>query len=79
MPPEVRPETVGTLTQLDTGGDNWANVGPEFFEDRLKDEPGLKVLIRAASEVEHRHVANLLSICRHVGIQRANIAMRVDT
>ena len=42
----------------------------------LKKKPDLKVLIRSDQDAKLLYVANVLSICRHVGVNKANIALK---
>ncbi len=61
-------------------------MGKQVTEEQLSDwmkteadkNPEIKVLIRADLDVKHLYVANVLSICGHVGVPRANIAVRTS-
>lgn len=61
-------------------------MGTQMTEEQLsawmggeiKRKPELKVLIRCDAESKHLHLANVMSICRHVGVPRANIAVRTE-
>ena len=50
----------------------------EWMKAEVEKDPKLQVLIRADQDVKHLHVANVLSICGHAGIPRANIGMQTD-
>lgn len=50
----------------------------QWMENETKKNSEVKVLIRADQNVKHLHVANLLSICAHVGVPRANIAVQTE-
>ena len=49
-----------------------------WMEGEIKRKPELKVLIRCDENSKHLHLANVMSICRHVGVPRANIAVRTE-
>ena len=49
-----------------------------WMEGEVKRKPELKVLIRCDKESKHLHLANVMSICRHLGVPEANIAVRTD-
>ncbi len=61
-------------------------MGKQITEENLSDwmkteaqkDPEIKVLIRADQDVKHLHVSNVLSICGHAGVPRANIAMQTE-
>jgi biopolymer transport protein ExbD len=50
-----------------------------LMDNEVKKKPDLKVLIRCDQDAKHLYVGNLMSICRHVGVPEANIAMRTTT
>jgi biopolymer transport protein ExbD len=50
----------------------------EWMKSEAQKDPEIKVLIRADQDVKHLHVANVLSICGHVGVPRANIAVQTE-
>ncbi len=41
-------------------------------------KPDIKVLIRSDQDAKHLYLANMLSICGHVGVPRANIALKTE-
>ena len=49
-----------------------------WMEGEVKRKPGIKVLIRCDKESKHLYLANVMSICRHVGVPQANIAVRTE-
>jgi biopolymer transport protein ExbD len=49
-----------------------------WMEDEIKRKPELKVMIRCDKESKHLHLANVMSICRHIGVPEANIAVRTE-
>lgn len=51
----------------------------QLMDTELKKKPDLKVLIRCDQDAKHLYVANVMSICRHVGVPKANIALKTTT
>lgn len=49
-----------------------------YMETELVKKPELKVLIRCDQDAKHLYLANIMSICRHVGVPRANIAVKTE-
>ena len=49
-----------------------------WMEGEIERKPELKVMIRCDKESKHMHLANVMSICRHVGVPEANIAVRTE-
>ena len=49
-----------------------------WMTDQVDKKPDLKVLIRSDKEAKHLYLANVMSICRHVGVPRANIAVKTE-
>ena len=49
-----------------------------WMDGEIKRKPELKVLIRCDENSKHLHLANVMSICRHVGVPKANIAVRTE-
>ena len=49
-----------------------------WMKTELEKKPELKVLIRCDENSKHLYLANVMSICRHVGVPRANIAVKTD-
>ena len=50
----------------------------EWLTAKVDKTPDLKVLIRCDKEAKHLHVANVISICRHLGVPKANIAIKTE-
>jgi biopolymer transport protein ExbD len=61
-------------------------MGKQFTEEQVSEwlkakfdkTPDLKVLIRCDIDTKHLYLANVLSICRHVGVPKANIAVKTE-
>lgn len=47
-----------------------------WMESEINKKPELRVLIRCDQNAKHLYLANVMSICRHVGVPRANIAVK---
>ncbi|MEC8942650.1 MAG: biopolymer transporter ExbD, partial [Verrucomicrobiota bacterium] len=50
----------------------------KWMSEEFEKTPDLKVLIRCDKESKHLYLANVMSICRHVGVPQANIAIRTE-
>ncbi|NIP92440.1 MAG: biopolymer transporter ExbD [Akkermansiaceae bacterium] len=50
----------------------------QWMDQQVKSKPDLKVLIRCDQDSKHLYLANVMSICRHVGVPKANIAVRTE-
>jgi biopolymer transport protein ExbD len=50
----------------------------KWMGDEIGRKPELKVLIRCDKESKHMFLANVMSICRHIGVPEANIAVRTE-
>ena len=50
----------------------------EWLKAKLDRTPALKVLIRCDQDTKHLYLANVLSICRHVGVPQASIAIKTE-
>ena len=80
-------QTAGNLIKVNIR-DNGAMVvmGQRVSEDELskwmteevEKKPELKVLVRGDKESKHLYLANVMSICRSVGVPEANIAVRTE-
>jgi biopolymer transport protein ExbD len=61
-------------------------MGQQFTEEQVSEwtkqqvdkKPDLKVLIRCDQDAKHLYLANVLSICRNVGVPKANIAVKTE-
>jgi biopolymer transport protein ExbD len=51
----------------------------EWLATEVVRKPGIKVLIRCDQDAKHLYLANIMSICRHVGVPRANIALKTES
>ncbi len=50
----------------------------KWMGEQVETKPELKVLIRCDQDSKHLYLANVMSICRHVGVPKANIAVRTE-
>ena len=50
----------------------------QWMGQEIEKKPGMKVLVRCDENSKHLYLANVLSICRHVGVPKANIAVRTE-
>lgn len=50
----------------------------KWMQSEVDKKPELKVLIRCDKESKHLYLANVMSICRHVSVPEANIAVRTE-
>ena len=50
----------------------------EWLTAEVEKTPDLKVLIRCDKETKHIYLANVLSICRRIGVPKANIAVKTE-
>ena len=50
----------------------------EWLKAKVDKTPDLKVLIRCDIDSKHLYLANVLSICPHVGVPKANIAIKTE-
>ena len=50
----------------------------DWMKDEVEKKPDIKVLIRSDQDAKHLYLANVMSICRHVGVPKANIAVKTD-
>ena len=49
-----------------------------FMKTELQKKPELKVLVRCDQEAKHLFLADIMSVCRFVGVPRANIAVKTE-
>ncbi|MED5586488.1 MAG: biopolymer transporter ExbD [Verrucomicrobiota bacterium] len=49
-----------------------------FLTAELQKKPELKVLVRCDQEAKHLFLADIMSVCRFVGVPRANIAVKTE-
>ena len=50
----------------------------DWMKTEVEKKPDIKVLIRSDQDAKHLYLANVMSICRHVGVPRANIAVKTE-
>lgn len=50
----------------------------KWMTDEVAKKPDIKVLIRSDQDAKHLYLANIMSICRHVGVPKANIAVKTE-
>ena len=50
----------------------------DWMQTEVEKKPDIKVLIRSDQDAKHLYLANVMSICRHVGVPRANIAVKTE-
>ena len=50
----------------------------DWMKTEVEKKPDIKVLIRSDQDAKHLYHANVMSICRHVGVPRANIAVKTE-
>ena len=50
----------------------------KWMDGEVEKKPEIKVLVRCDKESKHLYLANVMSICRHVGVSEANIAVRTE-
>ena len=49
-----------------------------WMSAQVDKKPDIKVLIRSDKEAKHLYLANVMSVCRHVGVPKANIAVKTE-
>ncbi len=47
-----------------------------WMKAEVAKKPEVKVLIRCDQNARHLYLANVMSICRHAGVPRANVAVK---
>ena len=50
----------------------------EWTKQQVEKKPDIKVLIRCDQDAEHLYLANVISICRNVGVPKANIDVKTE-
>ena len=50
----------------------------KWMSEEFEKKNDLKVLIRYDKDAKHLYLANVMSICRQVGVQKANIAVKTE-
>ncbi len=91
LPVDARNQTLtqssGNLAKINVREDGtYVVMGQPFTEEQVSEwlkakvdkKPDLKVLIRCDQDAKHLYLANVLSICRYVGVPKANIAIKTE-
>ena len=80
-------QSTGNLAKINIRENgSYVVMGQQFTEEQVSEwtkqqvdkKPDLKVLIRCDQDAKHLYLANILSICRHVGVPKANIAVKTE-
>jgi len=50
----------------------------KWMDGEVEKKPEIKVLVRCDKESKHLYLANVMSICRHVGVSVVNDAARTE-
>ena len=78
-------QSTGNLAKINIRENgSYVVMGQQFTEEQVSEwtkqqvdkKPDIKVLIRCDQDAKHLYLANVLSICRNVGVPKANIAAR---
>ena len=81
------PQSTGNLAKINIRKSGaYVILGKQVTEEQIevwmdgegKKKPDLKVLIRSDQDAKHLYLANVISICRSVGVPKANIAVKTD-
>ena len=80
-------QSTGNLAKINIRENgSYVVMGQQFTEEQVSEwtkqqvdkKPDLKVLIRCDQDAKHLYLANVLSICRNVGVPKANIAVKTE-
>ena len=80
-------QSTGNLAKINIRENgSYVVMGQQFTEEQVSDwtkqqvdkKPDIKVLIRCDQDAKHLYLANVLSICRNVGVSKANIAVKTE-
>jgi|TARA_B110000196_G_C20797214_1_gene498348 biopolymer transport protein ExbD len=80
-------QTAGNLIKINIRENgSYVVMGQQITEEALSKwmgaevdkKPELKVLIRCDADSKHLYLANVMSICRHTGVPKMNIAVRTE-
>ena len=80
-------QSTGNLAKINIRENgSYVVMGQQFTEEQVSEwtkqqvdkKPDIKVLIRSDKEAKHLYLANVMSICRHVGVPKANIAVKTE-
>jgi biopolymer transport protein ExbD len=80
-------QSTGNLAKINIRENgSYVVMGQQFTEEQVSEwtkqqvdkKPDIKVLIRCDQDAKHLYLANVLSICRNVGVPKANIAVKTE-
>ena len=80
-------QSTGNLAKINIRENgSYVVMGQQFTEEQLSEwtkqqvdkKPDIKVLIRCDQDAKHLYLANVISICRSVGVPKANIAVKTE-
>ena len=80
-------QSTGNLAKINIRENgSYVVMGQQFTEEQVSEwtkqqvdkKPDVKVLIRCDQDAKHLYLANVLSICRNVGVPKANIAVKTE-
>ena len=80
-------QTAGNLIKINIRENgSYVVMGQQITEEawskwmgaEVDKKPELKVLIRCDADSKHLYLANVMSICRHTGVPKMNIAVRTE-
>ncbi|SVB82257.1 uncharacterized protein METZ01_LOCUS235111, partial [marine metagenome] len=91
LPMDARNQTLtqstGNLAKINIRQNGaYVVMGQQFTEEQVSEwlkakvdkKPDIKVLIRCDQDAKHLYLANVISICRSVGVPKANIAVKTE-
>ncbi len=50
----------------------------KLIEERFNQAPGLRIAVRCHPDTKHLFLANVMAICRHVGVETRHIAVTTE-
>ena len=80
-------QSTGNLAKINIRENgSYVVMGQQFTEEQVSEwtkqqvdkKPDIKVLIRCDQDTKHLYLANVISICRSVGVPKANIAVKTE-
>ena len=80
-------QSTGNLAKINIRENgSYVVMGQQFTEEQVSEwtkqqvdkKPDIKVLIRCDQDAKHLYLANVISICRNVGVPKANIAVKTE-
>jgi biopolymer transport protein ExbD len=80
-------QSTGNLAKINIRENgSYVVMGQQFTEEQVSEwtkqqvdkKPDIKVLIRCDQDAKHLYLANVISICRSVGVPKANIAVKTE-